>query len=121
MKAQEKIQKVAEKSARAATKEANKKFKDDWTTTAIEEAGEKLHEAIRERRPISDHILYCSRQSWQWKWNQEIAILKLKANRRRREQGLHVPKFLLPMQLPWFHGIHQELLQQGVLKRLLSP
>ena len=56
MKAQEKIQKVVEKSARAATKEANRKFKDKWTTTAIEEAGEKLHEAIRERRPISDHM-----------------------------------------------------------------
>ena len=121
VKAQEKIQKVAEKTARAATKEANKKFKGKWTTTAIEEAGEKLHEAIREGRPISDHIPYCGRQPWQCKWNQEIAILKLKAKRRRREEGLPVPKFPLPMQLPWFHGVQQELLQQGVPKRLLSP
>ena len=64
VKAQEKIQKVAKKNARAATKEANGKFKDNWTTTAIEEAGEKLHEAIGEGRPISDHIPYCDRQPW---------------------------------------------------------
>ena len=105
VKAQEKILKVAEKSARVATKEANRKFKDNWTTAAIEEAGEKLHEAIREGRPIPDHIPYCGRQPWQCKWNQEITILKLKAKRRRREEGLLVPKFPLPMQLPWFHGV----------------
>ena len=67
MKAQEKIQKVVEKSARAATKEAKRKFKDNWTIAAIEEVGEKLHEAIREGRPISNHIPYCGRQPWQCK------------------------------------------------------
>ena len=104
-KAQEKLQKAKEKDARATTKESKRKFKDEWSKEAIEEYGDKLYEAIKRRRPISDEVPYCGRQPWQCKWNQEVAILKLKAKKKRRMEGLPMPKFPLPIQLPWFHSV----------------
>ena len=115
-RAEEKLKEVAAKVDRAATKEAKRKFKDKWTKDAIEDAGEKLHECIRKGGQISDQIPYLGRQPWQCKWNQEVEILKFKAKRRRRESGIP-----LPFQLPWFHGVQQILLEQGVPQRLLSP
>ena len=108
---EEKLKEVATKVDRAATKEAKGKFKDKWTKDAIEDAGEKLHECIRKGGQILDQIAYLGRQPWQCKWNQEVAILKLKAKRRRRESGIPLPEFPLPFQLPWFHGVQQILLE----------
>ena len=99
-RAEEKLKQVAAKEDRAASKEAKRKFKDKWTKEAIEDVGEKLHECIRKGGQISDQIPYLGRQPWQCKWNQEVAILKLKAERRRRESGIPLSEFPLPFQLP---------------------
>ena len=118
---EEKLKEAAAKVDRAANKDAKRKFKEKWTKDAIEDVGEKLHECIRKGGQILDQIPYLGRQPWQCKWNQEVAILKLKAKRKRRENGIPLPEFPLPFQLPWFHGVQQTLLEQGVPQRLLSP
>ena len=109
-KAQQKVKKAAEKQGRAVAKQAKRKFNDSWTKDAIEEGGQKLHDCIKKGGQLSEEIPYYRRQSWNCKLNQEVTILKLKAKRRRRDEGLSLPDFPMPIELPWFHGVREGLL-----------
>ena len=99
----------------AAQEEAKKLYKSKWTVAACEEAGQKLHDLIKEGGGISNSSLYLGRQPLVCKRNQQVAIARMRAKKRRRKEGTHLPTFDPPLVLRHFHSVAKSLLQQGVL------
>ena len=118
-RAVEKVRNMAAKSARAATKEAKKKLSEKWTKDAIEELGTKLHESIKKEVQFKPSFLL-------WYIAMEMQVepggfhFETESKKKKKGRGIHVPKFPFPLQPPWFHGVQQRLLEQGVPQRLLS-
>ena len=95
-----------------AQEEARKQFKAKWTNSACEEAGQKLHDLIKLRGDIFNKSPYLGRQPLVCKRNQQIAIAKLKEKHARKKNGTPMPTFELPLLLPHFHGVQEDLLEQ---------
>ena len=70
----------------AAQEEAKKLYKSEWTVVACEEAGQKLHDLIKEGGGISNSSLYLRRQPLVCKRNQQIAIARMRA-KKKGERG----------------------------------
>jgi hypothetical protein len=104
-RAQEKKDKAIANDLKGLLGTSKKAFKKNWEPSAIKEAGQKLHDTIKENHPINSRIPYCGTQPWQCKHNQKIAFAKLKPKHAWREQHIPMPYFPDPLVLPWFHGV----------------
>ena len=70
-----------------AQEEARKQFKANWTSSACEEAGQKLHDLIKLGGDIFKRSPYLGRQPLVCKRNQQIAMAKLKAKHAKKKRG----------------------------------
>ena len=97
----------------AAQEQAKKQFKANWTTKACEQAGQRLHESIKEGGGNHNQNLYLETQPLAYKNNQEITIEKLKAKKVRNKYDTLMPRFELLLMLLYFHGIREYCLHIG--------
>ena len=104
-----------------AQEEARKQFKAKWTITACEEAWQKLHDLIKLGGDIFNKSPYLGRQPLVCKRNQQIAMAKVKAKEARKKNGTPMPTFELPLLLPHFHGVREDLLERGIPLHLIRP
>jgi hypothetical protein len=70
-KAQEKKDKAVAKHLKGLLGASKNAFKKTWEPSAVKEAGQKLHDTIKENHPINPRIPYCGTQPWQCKHNQK--------------------------------------------------
>ena len=104
-----------------AQEEARKQFKAKWTITACKEVGQKLHDLIKLGGDIFNKSPYLGRQPLVCKRNQQISMAKVKAKHARKKNGTPMPTFELPLLLPHFHGVREDLLERGIPLHLIRP
>ena len=74
-----------------AQEEAKKLYKSKWIVVACEEAGQKLHDLIKEGGGISNSSLYLGRQPLVCKRNQQVAIARMRAKKKGKRAHLCQP------------------------------
>ena len=79
----------------AAQEEAKKLYKSKWIVIACEEAGQKLHDLIKQGGPISNSNLYLGTQPLVCKRNQQVAIARMRAKKKERKKT-HLCQPLIP-------------------------